>query len=172
MSIKGLKITARMIRKAASNQEKKDIIYGAGAKMFQLGYYKKDGGYRLFKARLKVPGCGTGAAKNFGSTHIGVYDMDFALKNDPCKSHRTLIVDSIGWALIDGILYDFREVPNDDLGPSNINNNPGEKIDPITADDDDEEDFGAQARRKDRLKKLAQIQASRRSRLIKMNKLK
>jgi len=104
-----------------------------------------------------VPGFNGGEPKQYGPTHIGVYDMDFAQKNDPQKAHRTLIVDSIGWVLIDGILYDFREVQNDDLGPSNINNNPGEKINPITADDDEEEDFGAQARRRNRLNKLGQV---------------
>jgi hypothetical protein len=149
----------------ASNAEKLAILQSSTEPMVLLGYIKKDGSFRLVRARLDVPGKNNGQSNYDTSSRgqITVYDMDEA-KKDANRSHRHLILDSIGWAIVNGILYDFRkpqyrsETNTNLTNSTQINNSSSGQV-PINRSSDPDTIYSSR-------RKIEMIKISRTSRAI------
>lgn len=149
----------------ASIAEKLAILKSSTEPMVILGYIKKDGSFRLVRARLDVPGKNGGQA-NYdaqGAGQITVYDMDVAESNSK-RAHRHLVLGSIGWAIVNGILYDFRKKgyksdTNTNLNDINQIDNNASGQTPINRNSDPDTIYSS-------IRKMNMIKISRTSRAI------
>jgi hypothetical protein len=91
----------------ASIQEKKDIIFGSGGKMVEIMYIDKKTETPQ-QIRIKPKNANPETSPCNAPFHMTAYDMTNSFNRDP-RIFRCLIVPRIAWAIVDGVLYDFRK---------------------------------------------------------------